>query len=188
VLFYESKLGANSNTITVNTLGDSSVSGDGFCSLREAINNANSGSDTTSGDCAAGTGNDAINFSISGRITLGSTLPSIAHTVMIDGSGQTITVDGAGTYRVLVVASGATLNLNNMSIAHGNASSSSPPYGGGIWNSGGNSTLTLTNSAIASSSAVYGGGIFNTGALTAIPRAMSAAPSTALEPRAAVAR
>jgi CSLREA domain-containing protein len=41
----------HASTITVNTLSDSSVSGDGLCSLREAINNANSpGADTTGGD------------------------------------------------------------------------------------------------------------------------------------------
>ena len=55
------------NTITVNTLSDSSTAGDGLCSLREAIANANSASDTTMGDCVAGTGNDTIVFSLSGK-------------------------------------------------------------------------------------------------------------------------
>ena len=166
VILYETSLRATSNIITVNTLSDSSSSDDGLCSLREAINNANSVSDTTAGDCVAGTGTDTIVFSLSGQITLGSTLASIAHTVTIDGSGQSITVDGAGTYRVLTVGSGATLNVKHMNIANGNASSYSPPYGGGIWNSAGNSTLTVSNSTISSNSAFYGGGIFNTGALT----------------------
>ena len=75
------------NTITVNTLSDSSTAGDGLCSLREAITNSNSGSDTTMGDCVAGTGNDTIVFSLSGKITVASTLPSPTAVLEIDGSG-----------------------------------------------------------------------------------------------------
>ena len=40
--------------ITVNGTDSSIVAGDGVCSLREAINNANSNSDTSGGDCVAG--------------------------------------------------------------------------------------------------------------------------------------
>ena len=43
--------------IVVNTLSDASTSGDGLCSLREAINNSNNpGTDTTGGDFAIATG------------------------------------------------------------------------------------------------------------------------------------
>ncbi|MGD0075802.1 MAG: choice-of-anchor Q domain-containing protein, partial [Candidatus Binataceae bacterium] len=150
------------NIITVNTLSDSSPSGDHLCSLREAINNANSKSDTTGGDCAAGTGNDTINFSVSGAITLGSSLPGIANasggSLTIDGNGQTVTVSGANSYRVLVVNSGARLNLDDLTITQGSAS-----YAGGIHNVG---TLTITNSTVSGNSASYGGGIDNAGTLT----------------------
>src|SRR5579863_3627300 len=58
-LLFRSDSRAGANTITVNTTSDASTTGDGFCSLREAINNANSpGVDTTGGDCAIGTGTD----------------------------------------------------------------------------------------------------------------------------------
>ena len=168
VILYENNLKATSNLITVNNTSDpANTSGNGFCSLRAAINNANAASDVSGGDCTAGTGNDTINFSVSGTITPSSTaFPPIVHTITIDGSGQAITLDGANTYRVLVVNSGATLNINYMNIINGNGSSLSPPYGGGIWNSGANSTLTVSNSTISSNTAFYGGGIFNTGALT----------------------
>ena len=67
-----SRLHASGNTITVNNLTDpASTTGNGFCTLREAIDNANAASDTTGGDCATGTGNDTIGFSVSGTITLG---------------------------------------------------------------------------------------------------------------------
>jgi len=105
--------------LIVNTVSDSSTSGDGFCSLREAINNANNpGVDTTGGDCSVGDGTVIIKFNVSGTITLGGTLPAIANSspgsLTIDGSGQNITVDGANTYQLLVVDSGATLNLNGL--------------------------------------------------------------------------
>jgi CSLREA domain-containing protein len=103
---------AGANTITVNSTTDpASTSHNGFCTLREAIDNANSPIiDTTGGDCAVGTVTDTIVFNLSGTITLGSngTLPAIANTTTIDGSGQTITVDGANSYTVLVVNTGAT--------------------------------------------------------------------------------
>ncbi len=90
----------------VNTTNDDTISGDHLCTLREAINNANAGSDTTSGDCLV---SSAITFSVSGTITLGSTLPAIASDVTIDGIGQSIIVDGANLYQVMVVNSGASL-------------------------------------------------------------------------------
>src|ERR1700720_4614980 len=75
LILTQSRLHASSNTITVNNTTDpASTSGNGFCTLREAINNANAASDTSGGDCAPGTGTDTIKFSVSGTITLGSTL------------------------------------------------------------------------------------------------------------------
>src|SRR5208282_3797876 len=125
----------------VNTLSDSSHSGDGLCSLREAISNANSESDTSGGDCASGTGTDLIVFSVSGTITLTSALPMIENTLTIDGSLQNITIDGGGLYEVLSVDSPATVVLNNLTIADGNATE-----GGGVSNLG---TLTVTNSTFS---------------------------------------
>jgi len=161
IILIQSALHAGDNTITVNTISDKSTSGDGLCSLREAIDNANSiGIDTTGGDCVVGTGTDTITFSVSGTITLGSTLPDIVNTLTIDGSGQSIIVDGANIVdgvsspvQILVVDSGATLNLNQLTIADGNAS-----FGGGVDNFG---TLAVTNSTFSGNSAVHGGGIFN---------------------------
>ena len=152
--------------MTVNTLDDEATPGDGLCSLREAINNANGpGTDTTGGDCAIGTGTDTISFSVSGTITLSGTLPSIANgshgSLTIDGGGQTVVVDGANLYRALSVASGATLNLNGLAIGRGSA----PDNGGGIENGG---ILTVTNCTFSGNVADQvtngqGGGIANVG-------------------------
>lgn len=52
--------------IVVNSADDNLTSSDGYCTLREAIMNANAGSDTTNGDCiAGGSGADTINFDAS---------------------------------------------------------------------------------------------------------------------------
>jgi hypothetical protein len=150
---------------TVNTLIDDSASEDGLCSLRKMISNANSpGIDTTGGDCVTANTTDTITFSVSGTITLNGSLPPIANSspgsLTIDGTGESITIDGGGS-QALEVGSGATLTLNNLTITNGGNSSGN---GGGIYNDGG--TLTVTNSTLSSNSASNGGGISNEGSLT----------------------
>ena len=49
---------AQAATIIVDSTLDNVIAGDGACTLREAINTANASSDTTAGDCAAGSGPD----------------------------------------------------------------------------------------------------------------------------------
>src|SRR5271169_1218816 len=109
-------------TITVTTRADpAGVSG--TCSLRQAITNANSKSQSGSTNCTGGTGSDTIVFAVSGTIMLGSSLPAIINTspgsLTIDGSGQTITLDGASTYQIFSVNSGATLTLEFLTLADG---------------------------------------------------------------------
>jgi len=151
----QSRLHASTNTITVNNLTDpTSTSGNGFCDLREAINNAQSSTDTTGGDCAVGAGNATIVFSVSGTITLTADLPYIvSNPLTVDGSGQTITIDGNNLYSWTNTA--GPLTLNNLTIANCNPS--------GITNEG---QLTVTDSTFSGNSAVYGGGIFNYAQLT----------------------
>jgi predicted outer membrane repeat protein len=159
VVTFTTSLRATSNIITVNNRTDpASTSGNGFCTLREAINNANAASDTSGGDCAPGTGTDTIKFSVSGTITLvQGTLPAIANSspgsLTIDGSGQTITVDGANSFRVLQVNGGATLSLNSLTIAHGNGGAGD---GGAIYNVG--TSLTITNCTLSGNSSTTSGG------------------------------
>ena len=97
---------------------------------------------------------------MSGTIALASGLPSVQHTLEIDGTGQTITVDGGGASRVFLNFSGA-LTLNNLTVANGQTTSN----GGGVFNNG---ILTVTDSTFVGNS-------------TTPP----AAPST-MEPRHAV--
>ena len=84
---------ATAATIVVDTDTDGSSSGDGLCSLREAIANANVNGDVSDGDCASGTGVDAIEFNIAGggtvaTIAIGAPLLEITDPVTIDGTTQ----------------------------------------------------------------------------------------------------
>ena len=145
--------------LVVNSLADNTAD-DTSCTLREAILAANNAPANT--NCGAGSNdNDTITFSVSGTITLGSTLPTIVSgqgALTIDGGGN-ITISGNNTVRVFVVDSAASLALQNLTVANGRASD-----GGGILNAG---TLTITNSTFSDNWAVNsGGGILNAGTLT----------------------
>ncbi|HEV2170229.1 MAG TPA: choice-of-anchor Q domain-containing protein, partial [Candidatus Binatus sp.] len=149
------KLYAATNTITVNSLLDASASGDGLCTLRKAIANANSRSDTSKGDCVAGTGTDTIAFSVSGTITIETVLPSIQNTLAIDGTGQTITIDdGTGTLRLFNNNLAGSLTLNNLTLQNGNTGLN----GGAVFNG---HTLVVTNSTFVGNVAASGGAIYN---------------------------
>jgi CSLREA domain-containing protein len=79
--------------IVVNSSQDNVIAGDGLCTLREAILNANTNSDTTGGDCIGGSmGGDTIIFTLPAAggltITPTSALPVISDPVVIDGSSQ----------------------------------------------------------------------------------------------------
>ncbi len=72
----------------------------------------------------------------------------------MDGAGQTLTISGNNAVRVMQVVAGASLTLNNLTIANGATGG-----GGGISNSG---TFTITNSTFSGNSAPSGfGGAIN---------------------------
>jgi CSLREA domain-containing protein len=153
---------AHAATISVDTTADE-LNSDGDCSLREAIEGANT--NVAVDACAAGEAAptvDLIDFGVTGTITLGSNLPSISEAVTIDGPGAAnLTVSGGGAVRVLEVSGGTTLNLEGVTVANGSAGS---PGGGGILNNG---TLTITSSTVSgNSTSVNGGGIWSGGTVT----------------------
>lgn len=141
--------------LSVNNLIDTTTSGDGVCTLREAIANANTNSDASGGDCAAGTGVDNITFSVDGIIVLGSTL-SITDPVglTIDGAGRRVTLSGNNAVRVMQVSPGTKLTLKDLTVANG----FHPSMGGGIANEDG--FLGIVNCTISgNSTSQRGGGI-----------------------------
>lgn len=163
------------STLTVNTNADDTTD-DGLCTLREAITNANNDA-ATHDDCAAGTGNDTIVFADGiATIILAGTLPNITDFdgLTINGGGD-ITVDGSDTYRIILIDTGISLTLENLTIKDGACASCS---GGGVYSSGGNltitnstftsnqqgiyvfeGTLTITGSTFTYNSATYGGAV-----------------------------
>lgn len=153
-------------TIIVNSLVDPGTAG--ICALRDAIIAANSRTATNA--CAAGTGNDTINFKLGGAIALSSTLPQVTdHQLTINGAASPdITIyGGQAMVQIMQVASGAGLKLKNLTIAHGVLFNAN---GGGILNDG---ALIISNSAFSDNAVVMtngfgsaGGAIDNEGTLT----------------------
>ena len=147
--------GARAATLTVNTTADSSDSSCGStCSLRDAINQANS---DNSGD--------TIQFNSSldgGTITLGSALPAINANITITGPGANLlTISGNNNFSVgsvFTISSGVTASIGELTIANGGASN-----GGGILNAG---TLNLVWAALSGNTATAdGGGVHSSGTL-----------------------
>lgn len=155
--------------IIVNTTDDE-LNTDGDCSLREAIQAANT--NVAVDACTAGTGADTITvpsgtytLTIAGEMENLNTKGDldITDSVTINGAGESATIIQAGTLgypnvpngidRVLHILPGNTVELSNVTIANGNTSW----YGGGIFNY--RSTLNVTNSTFMGNHGYYGGGI-----------------------------
>ncbi len=160
-------------TITVTTTNDE-LNTDGDCSLREAIQAANT--DTAVDACPAGSGADTINVP-SGiyTLTIPPTYPydnasgdlDIYADATVDATGAIIQACDSsggpctGIDRVLSIIqyedTHVTATISGVTIRNGKSSA-----GGGIYNSG---SLTLSNSTVSGNSADYGGGIANNGRL-----------------------
>ncbi len=101
---------------------------------------------------------DTITFSCSGDIALSKTL-TIATSLTLDGSGQSVTLDGSNNMQVLYMDSGISFTLNDITVAHGDPNSTS--RGGGLFDNGG--SLIISNSTFADNTAIGGAGLFATG-------------------------
>jgi hypothetical protein len=153
------------------------------CSLREAINNANAGGDTSGGDCTPGdAGPDQVilargiynlpDIAASSAIYGESGLPAITSTIDIQGSGATIQRSASlfsggdpcnsGTnFRIFFVDTTGDLTLESVLLHNGCADFGSTGAGGAIFNRGTLSLIDATVSGnVASQSA---GGIQNDG-------------------------
>jgi hypothetical protein len=141
-------------TWTVNSLGDTGTGSGTSGDLRYVITHA----DKTTGD-------NTINFSVTGTITLNSALPDLSNTTGL------MDIEGPGASSLIVARSGAsvtpdfsifTLDANVQAKLVGlTISGGSAANGGGIDNAG---TLMVTNSTIDDNLAGGeggGGGIFN---------------------------
>jgi CSLREA domain-containing protein len=162
------------NTITVTAFNDDLTAGNGECSLREAVNNANADADTTGGDCAAGSGWDTILLS-SGTYSL--TIPSTDEDNNLDGDLDvitgSITFQGAGEGLTIIDANqddrvfqigrinALTAIFKDLTLTNGRASN----YGGCLWPEFGQTILYQTrvegcDIGSGSGTGRYGGGIY----------------------------
>jgi hypothetical protein len=101
---------------------------------------------------------DEIDFSLPGAsvITLGSTLPDIASDMSINGLGASqLKISGNDDVQVLVVSSGATASISDLSIADGLCDAACGSQGGGVLNEG---TLTLDGVTVTANEATDSGG------------------------------
>lgn len=110
-------------------------------------------------------GGGTVTFACSGVITLNNTI-TIAADTTIDGSGQDVTISGKDAVRVFSIDSGVALNVQQLTVAGGNAA-----IGGGILVNEGatliaNTTTFSGNAASGSGGGVFGGAIHNRGTLT----------------------
>jgi CSLREA domain-containing protein len=172
-------------TITVNSTADEepSVSGDGKCTLREAIVNANLDRDFTQGDCAKGDGDDTITFAsgVNGTITLTSALPELSLNLTIQGPGANVlavkrsAAENTPRFRIFTLSGEAEVAISGLTVSGGYTMEHSEERGepgGGLFIPGG-SVLTLEGVAVDGNATGVGageggpgGGIFNSGTLT----------------------
>ncbi len=131
-------------TITVNS----------NCSLADAITAANS--DSATGGCPAGSGQDTINLPSGGRTTLTADLPDITSELTINGNGHVIS--GNDQRRIFKIAIGGfkTVGIIGLTMTDGNAGNGA---GGAILLESG--MLELNGVTIRGSRAARGGGIGN---------------------------
>lgn len=158
--------------ITVTTIDDE-LNYDGDCSLREAIQAANSNSPVD--DCTAGISNDIIILP-EGTITLSrpgteennnqSGDLDIRSNLIIQGAGRDLSIiDGNSIDRVFHVFMGTTIEIRQLTIQNG-AAVDDLRGGGAVLNE---RTLTLQDVILKNNSAsIVGGGIDNLGTLNVV--------------------
>ena len=148
-------------TITLTTNLDAAT-GDGLCSLREAIIAANS--DRAVDACPAGSGADTIllqagvyPLSIPGRGEQSAYTGDLDlfGELILNGAGPgATTIDGAGLDRIFELHPGAAVQITGVTLTNGDAAAES---GGAVLVDG--SQLTLTDNVIQDSHGGQGGGI-----------------------------
>lgn len=173
---------ASAATVTVDIATDDyDIVADADCSLREAITAANSdadfggcvgagayGDDIIAFDSATDVGNAGpITLAIAGTgedVNLSGDL-DIFSNITFNGNGSSLTVVDADTIdRVVDIASGSTVIMNDLQLVNGAAGAAN---GGGIYSD--TSALTLNDSIVTTCAATNGGAIYvggSSGSLT----------------------
>lgn len=159
---------AAATTIDVNTVADQFGGDSAHCSLREAIQAANT--DTTFGGCVAGSGTDLIlldpgtyTLTRSGRdedANATGDLDVSSALVVLGIDAEQTRIDAAGIDRVLHVAPAASATLIDLTVAGGDPIGPGSPEaaGGGVW-ADGSGALSLNAVHVTGNRAYSGGGV-----------------------------
>jgi hypothetical protein len=138
---------------------------DASCSLADAVRAANL--DVAVGGCPAGSGSDVLRLTddllFEHEVETESGTPAITSTVILEGGGFRVersSDPGTPDFRILTVASGGSLTLNDVMLVGGRAR-----IGGGILNEG---DLELRNTTVTGNEADFGGGIASRSGATLI--------------------
>ena len=160
-------------TITVNTTDDE-LNSDGDCSLREAIQAANT--DAPVDGCPGGCGDDLVivpagtyKITIPGRNENANATGDfdISSNLAIEGAGAATTIiDASGLDRIFEIR-GSTAEISNLTVVNGETFGGNA---GGIQNEG---TLTVKDCIVSGNSGGDGGGIQNMFLLTVINTTVS---------------
>ena len=149
--------------ITINSLLDTTIAGDGQLTLREAIVAVNTGgtggnNDFTGRISGAFGSSDTINFApgLIGSVKLTQSQLAISKNVTINGLGAgQDTIDAQLLSRVIdVTVANVNLTLSGLTVTRGKTAG----FGGGIVASVGGDNVTLINSTVSGNSATATGG------------------------------
>ncbi len=137
----------NTPTSTITPTAGGPIILSSSCTLPDAIIAANT--DTATGSCPAGNGDDTIVFTA--NVTLSANTPRITSNITF--SGNDYTLDGADSYRLFVI-SAAPVTINNLTLKNGSAATriSGNQDGGAIYIAG-SSAVTINNSTFSHNSA-----------------------------------
>lgn len=138
--------------ITVNTAVPG-IAADGFCSIVEAVDNANI-QGTVHSDCAPGsplvttiTLSPGLVITVSqaqSPVDDGSALPVITAPLVLEGSGSTLrrsTAAGTPSFRLVLVAAGIDFTVHDLGFENGLANADGTGLGGGAIASAGRTTI-----------------------------------------------
>jgi CSLREA domain-containing protein len=155
--------GALGVVLTVNSTADDLTAGDGQCTLREAIINANTDSDSTGGDCPGGSGADEIVLPAGNYVRQSAGSLDITSDLNLVGDGADATIIDAAQIDqfVLMIFAGPIepVNVRIEGVKITGACCVRSFFGAyGVFNLG--EVLTLVNSSVSDN---FGLGIFSSG-------------------------
>ncbi len=149
--------GAHGATIVVDDDSDLSTVN---CTLRDALESANS--DTAVAGCDAGFGTDTIVFDPSlspATIVLQGSPLVVSSSLSIRGTGaEEITISASNQSQVLRVDDGSSSTTRDVSVSGVTLADGNGADGGAVWS---NESLRILRSVISGSSAQRGGGVFS---------------------------